>query len=112
MTTNHIDQLRVWWSEAEHAPFREGDMLISRREGQPVTYEVYPAGCDHNAPTGNVRILARAPKPKPAWHGAVAVIGHTAGDKERRAMVKCGETRIGRRPLETSWDDSAHGAVL
>jgi len=27
--------------------------------------------------TTNYRILSRAPKPKPAWHDAVAVIAHT-----------------------------------
>lgn len=74
MTTNHIDQLTQWWDEAEHAPFREGDVLIARFDDRPMPYEVYPAGCDSDSPADHIRILDRAPKPKPAWHDAVAVM--------------------------------------
>ena len=73
MTTNHIDQLTEWWSEAEHAPFREGDVLIARFDDRPMPFEVYPAGCDSDAPAETVRVLSRAPKPRPAWHDAPAV---------------------------------------
>ena len=77
MTTNHIDQLAEWWSEAERAPFREGDVLIARFDARPMPFEIYSAACDFDTPADNVRILTRAPKPKPAWHDAVAVIAHT-----------------------------------
>src|SRR5699024_515032 len=118
MTANHVDQLAQWYADAERITDtnlpRIGDTLIFPYNADGYAIEVEEDGWtpDDLVPGEPVRILARAPKPKPAWHGAVAVIAHTAGDKERRAMVKCGETRIGRRPLETSWDDSAHGAVL
>ena len=71
--STHIDTLGEWWSEAEHAPFREGDALIARFDDRPMPFEVYPADCDSDIPAENVRILARAPKPKPAWHDAPAV---------------------------------------
>ena len=77
MTINHIDQLAEWWSEAEHAPFREGDVLIARYDDRPMPFEIYPASCDSGTPAENVRILTRAPKPKPAWHSAKAVVAST-----------------------------------
>ena len=80
MTTNHIDQLTEWWSEAEHAPFREGDVLIARFDDRPMPFEVYPAGCDSDAPAETVRVLSRAPKPKPAWHDAIAVTATATDD--------------------------------
>ena len=77
MTTNHIDQLAEWWSEAERAPFREGDVLIARFDARPMPFEIYSAACDSDTPADNVRILTRAPKPKPAWHSAKAVVAST-----------------------------------
>lgn len=92
MTTNHIDQLAQWWSEAEHEPFRKGDVLIARFDDRPMPYEVYPAGCDSDSPADHVRILSRAPKPKPAWHDAVAVIAHTDDGHIRQAWERDGDT--------------------
>ena len=88
MTTNHIDQLAEWWSEAERAPFREGDVLIARFDARPMPFEIYSAACDSDTPADNVRILARAPKPKPAWHDAVAVIAEVHAFDLPRVFVK------------------------
>src|SRR5699024_4474743 len=110
--TAHIDTLKEWWENAEVGDPKDGDVIIEWAGDGHAVRTFLEDERDNLYAACTYRILARAPKPKPAWHGAVAVIAHTAGDKERRAMVKCGETRIGRRPLETSWDDSAHGAVL
>ena len=78
MTTNHIDQLAEWWETA--APIDEavdpGTVIIGcMADG---SYEIFTE-CDRNAPEDyagghtDYRILARAPKPKPAWHDAPAV---------------------------------------
>lgn len=95
MTTNHIDQLTEWWSEAEHAPFRQGDVLIARFDDRPMPFEIYPAGCDSDAPAENVRILTRAPKPKPAWHDALAVMARcsSAPEGHREPFIRSEATR-------------------
>lgn len=81
MTTNHIDQLTEWWEGAEKGTPREGDTYIARFPSGD-GYETGVVDSD-GLPPGmlpNTRILARAPKPKPAWHDAVAVIAHRRGD--------------------------------
>ena len=71
MTTNHIDQLTEWWETAEEGVLEKGDTAIHRSDGETTVYvAVERARRQHP----NTRILARAPKPKPAWHDAVAVI--------------------------------------
>ena len=71
MTTNHIDQLAQWWDEAEEGVIEKGDTVINRSESETT---VYVATVRAHRQHPNARILARAPKPKPAWHDAVAVI--------------------------------------
>ena len=75
MTSNHFDQLDKWYEEAEKGTPRVGDLFISPYPSG-VGYEV--GVMDEDGLPGNMllatRILARAPKPKPAWHGAVAVV--------------------------------------
>ena len=70
MTTNHIDQLAQWWENAEEGPVGKGDLVIKRHPDGRYTIREAEKGWE----TTNYRILSRAPKPKPAWHDAVAVI--------------------------------------
>ena len=81
MTTNHIDQLAQWWDEAEEGVIEKGDTVINRSESEMT---VYVATVRARRQHPGARILARAPKPKPAWHGAVAVI---ATFRDERGMV-------------------------
>ena len=81
MTTNHIDQLAQWWDEAEVGVIEKGDTVINRSEGETT---VYVATVRAHRQHPSARILARAPKPKPAWHDAVAVI---ATFRDERGMV-------------------------
>lgn len=71
MTTNHIDQLTDWWETAEQGAIGKGDTVIIKVDGG---YAVETSDFPEPDPSDEVRILARAPKPKPAWHDAVAVI--------------------------------------
>lgn len=82
MTTNHIDQIAQWWENAEDGLPSAGDTLIWRKPDS--SYEVFTAGATDDALGNHIRILARAPEPKPAWHDAVAVIAHT--DKNGRQV--------------------------
>ena len=81
MTTNHIDQLTEWWDEAEEGVIEKGDTVINRSDSEMT---VYVATVRARRQHPGARILARAPKPKPAWHGAVAVI---ATFRDERGMV-------------------------
>ena len=76
MTSNHIDQLREWWESAEKGAPSKGDAII-RRTGRLLSngyaYEVGTEDYTDAKHLDNVRILARAPKPRPAWHDAPAV---------------------------------------
>ena len=85
MTSNHIDQLAEWWENAEQGTPREGDTYIARFPGGD-GYETGVVDSDGLPPVmlPNTRILSRAPKPKPAWHDAVAVI---ATFRDERGMV-------------------------
>lgn len=72
MTTNHIDQLTEWWETAEEGVVQKGDTVIERwADGQ---YNVFTAFESETQENDRLRILARAPKPKPAWHDAAAVV--------------------------------------
>ena len=83
MTTNHIDQLAQWYADAEQITKanlpRVGDTLILPYNAGGYGVEVEGDGWtpDDVVPGEPVRILSRAPKPKPAWHDAVAVIAET-----------------------------------
>ena len=78
MLTTHIDTLREWFDNAEDGDIYEGDTFIRHlpevgRFVVGVAEEVLGAHPDY-------RILARAPKPKPAWHDAVAVTATATDD--------------------------------
>lgn len=84
MTINHIDQLTEWWESAEVPTSatlpKDGDRIIIRYN--PEWYEIATADGDagEDELSADTRVLARAPKPKPAWHDAVAVIANAGGD--------------------------------
>ena len=76
MTSNHIDQLAEWWENAEKGAPSKGDAIIRRTErllSNGYAYEVGTEDYTDAKHLDNVRILARAPKPRPAWHDAPAV---------------------------------------
>ena len=85
MTINHIGQLAQWWDEAEEGVIEKGDTVINRSDGETTVYVATERARRHHT---NARILARAPKPKPAWHDAVAVMADTPGRPERRVFIR------------------------
>lgn len=84
MTTNHIDQLAEWWENAEEGVAEKGDTVINRSDGETT---VYVAAERARRQHPNTRILARAPKPKPAWHDAVAVLANHRDYADERRTV-------------------------
>lgn len=73
------DRLESWWEHAEQGIAHAGDTVI-RREDTDGSYQVYTLEVGPIGKWADVRILHRAPAPKPAWHDAVAVIAHRQGD--------------------------------
>ena len=79
----HIDQLAQWYADAERITDtslpRVGDTLIFpyNAGGYAIEVEEDDWTPDDVVPGEPFRILARAPRPKPAWHDAVAVIART-----------------------------------
>ena len=106
MTTNHIDQLTEWWESAEVPTSatlpKDGDQIIIRYNSE--WYEIATADGDADAHelSSYTRILARASKPKPAWHDAVAVIAHTARFSERRPFALTHTADV-LDPYNTEW---------
>lgn len=89
----HIDQLAQWWENAEVPKVIEaGDIVIEDRRHCEGGFEVWPAPRAHVETFDNRRILERAPKPKPAWHDAVAVIAHTDEGHVRQIWERDGDT--------------------
>ena len=91
----HIDQLAQWYADAERITDtnlpRSGDTLIFPYNAGGYAIEV--EGGDWTpgdvVPGESARILHRAPKPKPAWHDAVAVTADVGRiDGARRVFVK------------------------
>ena len=87
MTTNHIDQLAQWYADAEQVTKtnlpRKGDTLIYPRRTSGYIIESDGGGWApefvHSAGEA-VRILARAPEPKPAWVNAAYVLAYAPAD--------------------------------
>ena len=92
MTINHIDQLTQWWDEAEEGVIEKGDTVINRSDGETTVYVATERARRHHT---NARILARAPKPKPAWHDAVAVMARCSNAPEghREPFIRSEATR-------------------
>src|SRR5699024_324775 len=75
--TAHIDTLKEWWENAEVGDPKDGDVIIEwAGDGHAVRTFLEDERDDLYAAC-TYRILARAPKPKPAWHDAPAVIAWT-----------------------------------
>ena len=87
--TAHIDTLKEWWSEAEEGVIEKGDTVINWFGGETTVYVAAERARRQNPHT---RILARAPKPEPAWHDAVAVIAHTDDGHIRQVWERDGDT--------------------
>ena len=81
MLTTHIDTLAEWWENAEDSDdFYPGDTWIKRRKADTGGW-VYDVGrVTSKRRYYEARVLARAPKPKPAWHDAPAVTATYSDD--------------------------------
>ena len=75
--TTHIDTMQEWWELAGVGIPQAGDTVIFDERHRGLGFHVTQATTDHPCGYDNARILARAPKPKPAWHDAPAVIAST-----------------------------------
>lgn len=103
MLTTHIDTLTEWWESAEDGIGKAGDVVIERDDSpnfETASYAVFTLGRDEHENLTYRRILHRAPKPKPAWYDAPAVVAHTDDDDIRRPFIPVldhdtGETRTG-----------------
>lgn len=113
MTTNHIDQLTQWWDAAEPGIPGAGDTVIFDERHRSLGFHVTQAMKDHPRGYDNARILSRAPKPKPAWHDAVAVMAaldvnsydewsHGDWPERRELWVRDGE----------AWESVAEGITV
>lgn len=92
----YTDQLHDWYKNAEpitrdNLP-NDGDTIIYPEDGGGYTIEPSTFGWTSSIvhPGDPVRILARAAKPTPAWHDAVAVVASTFGNGPQ-VWERCGE---------------------
>ena len=83
MTINHIDQLTEWWETAEQGAPKPGDTIIIDLGDDGYRIDTASTSWVYWERYGDTRILARAPKPKPAWHDAVAVLARSASEADR-----------------------------
>ena len=101
MTSNHIDQLAQWYAKAEQITSANlpcaGDALIFPYNAGGYAVEAEEDGWtpDDVVPGESVRILHRAPKPKHAWHDAVAVMARCSNAPEghREPFIRSEATR-------------------
>lgn len=78
----HIDTLNEWYENAEEGIPSAGDTVIFDERHRGLGFHVTQATKGHPRGYDNARILARAPKPKSAWHGAVAVMARCSNAPE------------------------------
>ena len=100
--TAHIDTLKEWWENAEVGDPEDGDVIIEWAGDGHAVRTFLEDERDNLYAACTYRILARAPKPKPAWHDAVAVIAHTARFSERRPFALT-HTEDVLDPYNTEW---------
>ena len=93
----HIDTMQEWWKLAEVGIPQAGDTVIFDERHRGLGFHVTQATTDHPRGYDNARILARAPKPKPAWVNARAIIART--DEDPRPSVWTWHKSMDR------WDD-------
>ena len=93
MTTNHIDQLREWWENAEVGDPKDGDVIIEWAGDGHAVRTFLEDERDNLYAACTYRILARAPKP--AWHDAVAVMARCSNAPEghREPFIRSEATR-------------------
>ena len=91
--TAHIDTLKEWWENAEVGDPKDGDVIIEWAGDGHAVRTFLEAERDDLYAACTYRILARAPKPKPAWHDAPAVI---ATYRDERGMVSGAWVREGK----------------
>ena len=110
--TKHIDQMNAWWQEADNGIPKAGDTIIADERHRGHGFYVYQATKGHPHGYDNIRILHRAPAPKPAWHDAVAVIARSVFDEAdmysgRRVMMRAGfgDERWWDSSNEKHWED-------
>ena len=92
----HIDTIAQWYASAERITNTNlpcaGDTLIFpyNADGYAIEAEEDDWTPDDVVPGEPVRILARAPKPEPAWHDAVAVLANHRDypDEERTVWTR------------------------
>ncbi|OFT62585.1 hypothetical protein HMPREF3159_03475 [Brachybacterium sp. HMSC06H03] len=88
MTSNHIDQLAQWWETAEQGTPKPGDTIIIDLGKGGYMIDTTTTDWSEWERYGDTRILERAPKPKPAWRRARAVIASAhVGDGDHFAGV-------------------------
>ena len=92
MNAKHIDQLAQWWENAETGTPNPRDLLIVNLGADEYLIEHAGDYWGEGEEYEDTRILARAPKPKPAWHDAVAVIAHTDDGHIRQVWERDGDT--------------------
>ena len=96
----HIDHLAEWYADAERITGtnlpRIGDTLIFPYNAGGYAIEVEEDGWtpDDVVAGESARILARAPKPEPAWHDAVAVMARcwNAPEGHREPFIRSDAT--------------------
>ena len=92
----HIDQLAQWYASAEQITKtnlpRIGDALVFPYSAEGYAIEVEEDGWtpDDLVPGEPVRILARAPKPKPAWHDADFIVARYEYDDHWQGYLRHG----------------------
>ena len=106
MTINHIDQLAEWWETAEQGAPKPGDTIIIDLGDDGYRIDTASTSWVYWERYGDTRILARAPKPKPAWHDAVAVTA-TATDELGDEI-----TAVWVREGDELWRSDEGGMVL
>ena len=93
MNAKHIDQLAQWWEKAETGTPNPRDLLIVNLGADEYLIEHAGDYWGEGEEYEDTRILARAPKPKPAWHDAPAVI---ATYRDERGIVSGAWVREGK----------------
>ena len=96
----HIDQLAQWYADAERITDtnlpRIGDTLIFPYNAGG--YAIEAEGDDWTpgdvVPGEPVRILSRAPRPKPAWHDADFVVARYRNDDHWQGYLRHGDLWI------------------
>ena len=96
----HIDQLAQWYADAERITDTNlpcaGDILVFpyNADGYAIEVEEDDWTPDDVVPGEPARILARAPKPKPAWHDADFIVARYENDDHWQGYLRSGDLWI------------------